>query len=375
MPYPQLDRAALCMKPLEQRQNKKRVDRDLVRPGDAAGDLDPAVVEAVGAVASRIVAARRAGRSVMLTFGAHTIKNGLAPVLISLIEHGWFTHLATNGAGVIHDWELAYLGQTSEDVRANVARGEFGNWQETGFFINLAINAGAWEGLGYGEAVGAFIHNQGLTIPEPDELRRMAGALLEADPARAAAAADLLAVIDRFTLSPGWLAVPHPHRAVSAQAAAYRLGVPFTAHPMIGHDIIYNHPMNCGAALGRAAERDFLTFADSVTRLGEGEGNQTAGGVYCSVGSAVMSPMVFEKSFSMAQNLALQAGRGIEGHLLMIVDLARSTWDWSQGEPPESSPDYYLRYNKTFSRMGGEMRYLRADNRAFLLALHTALAG
>ena len=130
---------------------------------------------------------------------------------------------------------------------------------------------------------------------------------------------------------------------------------------MIGHDIIYNHPMNRGAGLGRCAERDFLTFAESVNRID--------GGVYISIGSAVMSPMIFEKSLSMAQNIAIQRGEHYDNHYMQIVDLAKSDWDWSQGEPPEENPAYYLRYNKTFSRMGGTMNYLQADNRDFLLAL------
>ena len=98
------------------------------------------------------------------------------------------------------------------------------------------------------------------------------------------------------------------------------------------------------------------------------------GGVYLSIGSAVMSPMIFEKSFSLAQNLALQAGRRIAHHTIVVVDLAPLTWDWSRGEPPESSPDYYLRYLKSFCRMGGAMRYVQADNRDFLLALGERLA-
>jgi hypothetical protein len=130
---------------------------------------------------------------------------------------------------------------------------------------------------------------------------------------------------------------------------------------MFGHDIIYNHPMNHGASLGRCAERDFLTFAESVSRID--------GGVYISIGSAVMSPMVFEKSLSMAQNTAIGRGARIENHFILVVDLAESSWDWTQGEPPEDNAAYYLRYNKTFSRMGGTMRYLQADNRDFLLTL------
>jgi hypothetical protein len=159
------------------------------------------------------------------------------------------------------------------------------------------------------------------------------------------------------------------HRSASvplgilAIALIVRLAVvPFTGHPMFGHDIIYCHPLNCGAAIGRTAERDFLTFADSVSRLD--------GGVYLSIGSAVMSPMIFEKSFSMAQNLYLQQGRRIESHFMVVVDLAKALWDWQKdGEPPPDNPVYYLRYCKTFSRMGGTMRYLAADNRDFLLIL------
>ncbi len=366
MPYPQLDRRRLVIKPLAARKNRKHVERDLV-------DLTqkPALPDGAGAVIDetvrRVRQARETGRPVMLAFGAHTIKNGLAPALIELLERGWVTHLATNGAGVIHDWELAYQGQTSEDVRENVARGEFGQWQETGLFINLALAVGAYEGRGYGEAVGALIACEKLLLPVPETLADMARVCGADEPERAAAALDLLAVMRRLSLTPGELAVPHPFKRFSVQARAFELGVPFTGHPMIGCDIIYNHPANHGGALGRAALRDFLTFADSVSRLD--------GGVYISVGSAVMSPMIFEKSLAMAQNLAHQSGCSIEHHFTLVVDLAPSTWDWSQGEPPEDSPDYYLRFNKTFARMGGTMRYLSADNRAFLVALTQRLLG
>jgi hypothetical protein len=135
---------------------------------------------------------------------------------------------------------------------------------------------------------------------------------------------------------------------------------------MIGHDIIYNHPMNHGAAIGRTAMRDFLSFADSINNLDHG--------VYLSVGSAVMSPMIFEKSLSMAQNIQLQQSRRIDNHYILVVDLAKSSWDWkANGEPPQDDPAYYLRFCKTFSRMGGTMDYLSADNRDFLLALYQAL--
>ncbi len=360
--FPTLDRRRLLIKPLAARKNKVAFPADAVSPDAAPRPLPAREGEILLEAAGRIRAARTRGRPVMCAFGAHTIKNGLGPVLIRLVEKGWLTHLATNGAGIIHDWELAWQGRTSEDVRSNVARGEFGTWEETGRWINLALLVGAWQGLGYGQSVGALIAGEGLDIPSERELGAAAGRLLDTDPEAAAAAADLLAAVRAFSLPPGRMSVPHPYAAWSAQAAAHRLGVPFTGHPMIGQDIIYTHPMNSGAAVGRTGLRDFLVFAEGVSRLD--------GGVYLSVGSAVMSPMVFEKSLSMAQNLALQRGEVIERHHVVVVDLAASTWDWlKDGEPPVDNPAYYLRYCKTFARMGGTMRYLRADNRDFFLTL------
>jgi hypothetical protein len=276
------------------------------------------------------------------------------------------THLATNGAGIIHDWEFAFHGKSCEHVAPMVAQGRFGHWQETGFYLNLALNLGAYAGRGYGESIGIMIHEQGLQIPAPSQLVSEVQEWLDRDPSRSAAAADLLAVVRRFDLPAGWMSIPHPWRRFSVQAGAYAARVPFTGHPMIGHDIIYNHPMNRCACLGRVAERDFLTFADAIRRLEHG--------VYISIGSAVMSPMIFEKAMSMAQNLALQQQQKLEHHYILVNDLAPSDWDWSQGEPPEDNPAYYLRYNKSFSRMGGTMRYLQADNRDFLITL-TRLLG
>lgn len=365
MPYPQFDRSKLIIKSLAQRPNKLVIEKDHVSPDQSPAPLAAPAMTLMTETVARIRSARQAGKPVVMAFGAHTIKNGLAPVLIKLMEKGWITHLATNGAGIIHDWEFAYLGQSSEDVKSNVARGEFGIWQETGFFLNLAIIVGAYEGLGYGESVGRLMECEGLTLPSEaaliEEIRS-----LSASTDRVAAAADLLGTIRTFKLKPGFMAVPHPFKAYSAQAAAARLGIPFTGHPMIGHDIIYNHPMNHGAAIGRTALRDFMSFTHSISQI--------EGGVYLSVGSAVMSPMIFEKALSMSQNLALQAGHPIRHHFIVVVDLAESTWDWqTQGEPPKDNPAYYLRYCKTFSRMGGEMRYLSADNRDFLLTLSQML--
>ena len=361
MPYPKLDRRLIKMKPLSARQNKVQIERDHIPVSAQAQNLSDIGKTLIREVADRMRTARENGKPVILASGAHTIKNGLAPVLNHLMEKGWLTHLATNGAGVIHDWEFAFQGQSSEDVKGGVSRGEFGNWQETGFNINLALNIGAYGGLGYGESVGAMIENEGLTIPTVADLERDILDNLQSNPDRVASMTDLISIIKQFDLQAGWMSIPHPWKQYSVQATAYRLGIPFTGHPMIGHDIIYNHPMNHGGALGRVALRDFLTFAEAVSRID--------GGVYLSLGSAVMSPMIFEKSLSMAQNLALQSGHSIENHYIVVADLAKSSWDWTKGEPPEDNPDYYLRFNKSFSRMGGTMRYLTADNRDFLLGL------
>jgi len=365
MPYPQFDRHAIKMLPLSNRVNKNQIERDHVPTDAAPQKLTDVARKLIDEAVERIVEARRNGAPVMMTFGAHSIKNGLALVMIELMEGGWVTHLATNGAGIIHDWEFAFQGQSSEDVQGYVKKGQFGNWEETGRNINLALNCGAYEGKGYGESVGALIQNEGLNIPEASALVQEIKENAETDPARAAAAADLLSIIKTFDLPAGRLDVPHPWKRFSVQAAAYRLGVPSTGHPMFGHDIIYNHPMNHGASVGRVAERDFLTFAENVHHID--------GGVYLSIGSAVMSPMVFEKSMSISQNLAIQRGELIENHSIYVVDLAESHWDWTQGEPPIDNPDYYLRYNKSFNRMGGHMRYLTADNRDFLLQLAQSL--
>jgi hypothetical protein len=358
---PYLDRRRLRFEPLGARRNRVEIERDRVLPTATPRPLSPRAQDDLRRVAERVREARAARRPVIMSFGAHAIKNGLAPVLIRFLERGWLTHLATNGAGVIHDWEIAWQGATSEDVRENIARGQFGLWEETGRWLNLALLVGAYEGLGYGESVGALVHNDGLRIPGRAELLERTGHAAE-DPGTAAAAADLLDATGRLDVPSGPLPLVHPFKGYGLQAAAYRLRVPYTAHPMFGHDIIYAHPLNHGAAVGRTAERDFLRFAAAIRNL--------EGGVYLSVGSAVMSPMIFEKSLSMARNLAQQAGERIERFALVVVDLSPVAWDWRRdGEPPPENPAYYVRYLKTFSRMGGELTCIQADNRDFLLAL------
>jgi hypothetical protein len=360
-----LQRKDIRFRPLSERPNKVSIPRDMVDP-----DSEPAAVVldrhgvALERISGAILRARGNSLPVILAFGAHAIKNGLGPLLIRLIEEDHLTHLATNGAGVIHDWELAYQGATSEDVRANLADGSFGIWEETGALLNLALAIGAYRDLGYGESVGAMVEGESLLVPAVGELEEAAArGITPGAESAAAAALVLLGLIRSYGIRAGTMSIPHPFKSYGLQAAAYRQGTPFTGHPMFGHDIIYCHPYNRGAAVGICAERDFLTFAGGVSRLG--------GGMYLSVGSAVMSPMIFEKSLSMARNIARQRGEKIEGFDVVVVDLKASSWDWSRnGEPPPSHPDYYLRYLKTFGRTGGELTYLTMDNRDFFLGLH-----
>jgi hypothetical protein len=366
MPYPEFDRNLLFFKRLAERKNKVNIEKENIPVNQKPSNISDEVILLIDKTAARIESARKENRSVMLAFGAHTIKNCMAPILIALLEEGWITHMATNGAGIIHDWEFAFQGESSEDVRKNVERGEFGIWEETGFTINLALLIGAFEGLGYGESVGRMIFQEGLQIPEISELQDIASKNAITNPDLAASALDLSGTIQKFRIKPGFMSIPHPFKKYSGQAAAYKLGIPFTGHPMIGHDIIYNHPLNNGAAIGRTALRDYLCYANSVSNLNHG--------VYISLGSAVMSPMIFEKAFSMAQNLRIQQNRHIDNHFLLVVDLVKTTWDWNKhGEPPADDPAYYMRFCKTFYRMGGEMNYLSADNRDFLLALYQKL--
>jgi len=366
MSYFEFDRDKLNVKPLSERQNKVFIERDHIPVAMQPRIMHEESVNIIRQTAARIRKARELKSSVILAFGAHTIKNGMAPTLIDLMETGWLTHLATNGAGIIHDWEFAYQGKSSEDVRENVKLGQFGIWEETGFYINLALVVGAYEGLGYGESVGKMIFEEGLSIPDRNFLYDQCGEMIRINPRKAAAAADLADTLSHFNIPAGYMSIKHPYKRYSVQCKAYELKVPFTGHPMIGHDIIYNHPANNGGAVGRTALKDFLVYTNSVSNL--------ENGVYLSVGSAVMSPMIFEKALSMARNVKLQTTRQINDPYILVVDLAESEWDWTKdGEPPADSPAYYLRYCKTFSRMGGEMHYLTADNRDFLLALNQML--
>ena len=199
-------------------------------------------------IARKIADSKRRNKTVLLGMGAHPIKVGLSPLIIDFMERGIIHAVALNGAGVIHDFELAYMGETSEDVAATLKDGSFGMGEETGAFINEAISDGSKNQLGVGAAVGAAIVKNRL-----------------------------------------------PHRRLSILAAAARLGIPVTSHIAIGTDIIHMHPKADGRALGDCSLRDFRALTSVVATLG--------GGVYLNFGSAVVLPEVFLKAVSLARNL------------------------------------------------------------------------
>jgi hypothetical protein len=357
--YPQpLDLTTVKVRPLAERDSLSALEKILVDPNQPPPACEPTAREKIGNCANAVAAARRRKANVILMFGAHLIKNGAMAIVNRLLEGGWVTHLATNGAGTIHDWELAFLGRTEESVRQNVATGTFGAWDETGRNLHLALLAGALRPEGYGRSLGRFICEDGVTLPSVESLDQ----LLRAEPAHplAPARAELLQAMIVRRLPGGRIEVKHPWKQTSILAGAARLKVPFTVHPGIGYDIIATHPMFSGAAIGRAAALDFSLFGRAVEGLD--------GGVVLSVGSAIMAPQVFEKSLSCVNNLRLQAGREIvRDHTFFVVDLQDGGgWDWSRGEPPKTSAAYYLRFCKSFSRMGGAMNYVRCDNVVFL---------
>ncbi|MBI5686843.1 MAG: hypothetical protein HZC54_17385 [Verrucomicrobia bacterium] len=360
-----LDLSKLKVYPLSQRKSLSQIHDILVNPDTAPPACDAAAAAAVERCARQVAAARKKNTSVMLMYGAHLVKNGGAAIVERLLAGGWVTHLATNGAGTIHDWEFAFQAWSTESVRENVATGTFGTWDETGRNIQLALLAGALRSEGYGAALGRFIHEDGVALPTTESLERA----LRDDPAHplSSACADLLVAMRQHKLAAGRIEVKHPWKHTSILANAFRHGVPMTVHPGIGYDIITNHPMFNGAVIGRAAAVDFRLFGRAVEGLD--------GGVVMSVGSAIMAPQVFEKSLSCVNNLRLQAGRPIvRDHNIHVVDLQDGgNWDWTRGEPPRTSPAYYLRFCKSFSRMGGAMHYVQCDNVAFLHNLHHQL--
>ena len=360
-----LDLGRLRVRPLAERRSLTKADQVLVDPDTAPAPVSERIAAIVADCAAKIRAARDRNAAVMLIYGAHLLRNGAASILGRMMADGRLTHLATNGAGSIHDWEYAWLGSSTEGVEANVADGTFGAWRETSESIHLALMAGALDGLGYGRALGRFIAEDGATLPTAAEL---AGAIAArpADPLTAARA-DLLRSMTAQGWPPGRVVVEHRWKHASIFAQAYQHKIPLTVHPGIGHDIIANHPGFNGAAIGRAAGLDFGLFAGSVEGLD--------GGLVLSIGSAIMGPQVFEKALSCVNNLRLQDGRAVvRDHSFFVVDLQDGGgWDWSRGEPPKTNPAYYLRFCKSFSRMGGPLTYAQADNLAFLHHLYREL--
>lgn len=363
---PILDLSRVKVLPLAQRRSLTRVEDILVEPDRTPARCPGPVQTAVADCAARILEARRRNAGVLLIYGAHLLRNGAALILERCMREEWITHLATNGAGSIHDWEYAFLGRSTESVEDNVATGTFGTWDETGRNIHLALLAGGLRNEGYGAALGRFICEDGVTLPDPEELKEQ----ITRDPAHplTPARADLLQTLSRFSLPTGRRQVTHDWKHASIFAQAFRHGVPLTVHPGIGYDIISTHPLFNGAAIGRGAALDFGAFASSVESLD--------GGVVLSIGSAIMGPQVFEKSLSCVNNLRLQANRPVvHDHTIYVVDLQDGgQWDWSKGEPPKTNPAYYLRFCKSYSRMGGTMQYVQCDNLAFIHNLYHTLS-
>ena len=366
--YTQLDADLLDVFPVSSRKSMAKIEDILIDSGRGAevadaGGLSGQIAQAV----KDIEEAKAESCTRMLCYGAHLIKNGLSGVLRALVEEGHLTHLATQGAGIIHDWEFAFCGVSTESVRDNAQNGTFGSWDETGMWLNLPVVAGAAEGKGIGESVGEFMSLEGICLPDKGDLEEMIGdePLHELTAARA----DLLYFMHKFEIPDGDIEVPHPYKKYSVTCGAYEAGVPLTVHPGIGYDIIVNHPMYWGAAQGRGAAIDTRIFGGALENL--------SGGIYLSVGSAIMSPQVFEKAFSAANNVRKKKGKAfIFDHKITINDLQDGGgWDWSKGEPPMDHAAYYLRFCKTFYRMGGRVDYVQGDNRLFLGNLLKGLRG
>lgn len=256
-PYAEFDLSGVKTYPLKSRASKARVE-DFARPVAPGGSMGafvdalPALLAGADfkAVVRAIADARRADAGVVWGLGAHVIKTGLGPVLIDLMERGFVSAIAANGATIIHDFEVALAGATSEDVDEALGPGRFGMADETGRLLNGAINDGVAAGLGIGQAVTAFLHAK-----QPQYARQ------------------------------------------SVLAAAARLQIPVTVHVAIGTDIIHMHPAASGAALGEGSLRDFRYFVSNVARLERG--------VYLNCGSAVVLPEVFLKAVALARNRGL----------------------------------------------------------------------
>ena len=314
--YPLFDRARLVVKPLAERVHDLHVDHWLALEDAPLEYAHPQLAE----LAVRIVAARANGTARILMMGAHVLRAGVNRQIIDMLERGYLSHIAMNGAGAIHDYELARIGATTESVARYIRSGEFGLWRETGELNDWIAEAAACS-LGLGENIGRRIE-----------------------------------------------ASDYPHRELSVLAAAWRASVPVTIHAGIGYDILHEHPNCDGAALGAASYRDFLIFAATVEKL--------EGGVMLSFGSAVMAPEVYLKALAMSRNVAHQQGREIRNFATAVFDLLPIGSD-IHAELPKSNPGYYFRPYKTILVRtvadGGASYYFCGDHRATFPALRRAV--
>jgi hypothetical protein len=306
---PTFDRSKLLIKPLAERKHDLSIDQQLGLD-ELPPPLDERAMADIAQVGRRMAAAKERGAAILLLMGAHVIRAGVARQLIDLMERGLVTHIGMNGAGPIHDYELARIGATCESVARYIKSGEFGLWRETAE-INDIVREGAARGMGLGEAIGRHI--------------------LDSD---------------------------YPHKSLSVLAAGVRLNVPVTVHIGIGYDILHEHSNFDPAAFGTASYRDFLAVCHTVDRL--------EGGVFLCMGSAVMGPEVYLKALAMARNVAHQQGRRIEHFTTAAFDLIPISGDW-QTEAPKTNPQYYYRPWKTILVRtvadGGESFYICGDHR------------
>ena len=314
--YEIFDRSRLTLRPLDERDH----DMDLSYMLGLDEEAPPFEHPDLDAVAQRLLEARERGAARILVMGAHVIKMGVSRHVIDLIDRGVLSHIAFNGAGAIHDFEIARIGATTESVARYIRSGEFGLWTETGL-LNEWTKEAADVGLGLGENCGRRI-----------------------------------------------VADSYPHRDVSILARAYERSVPVTVHVGIGFDITHEHPNCDGAALGAASYRDFLIFTRSVEKL--------EGGVMLNYGSAIMGPEVYLKALSMARNVARQEGREIRRFTTAVFDLVPIQGDFRK-ELPKTDPGYYFRPHKTILVRtvadGGESFYIQGDHRSALPALRRAI--
>ncbi len=314
------DRTKLTIKPLSERESKIDLS-SMINPYSIPPSISGPELSQLERVALSIKESRSKQAPAVFAFGAHLVKNGLSKILIELMKQGYVQHVLANEAVVIHDWELSFHGKTEEDVRRYLSEGQFGLWDETGRYISSAIKTGARENLGYGESIGRFIELDGGN----------------------------------------GLVVQHRNKEISLLCQAYSLGIPFSVGVTLGQNITHIHPQMDFEALGKVGGTDFLKFADVISRF--------QNGTYISIGSAILSPQIFEKALSVARNV----NRNINDYRIYVNDIQPSGWDWSKGEPPKQNPAYYLRFMKTFSRMGGTSEYIEMDNVAFLHNLYHLL--